>query len=456
MLVDSHAHLEDDKYSNDRAKVIENAGLAGLKYIINIGTDIEGNKISLKLAAEYDNIYCTLGLHPNYCSEVDEMSYDFINKNAANRKVVGIGETGLDYFRNTCSKEDQQKVFKRLISIAKEQCLPLVIHSRDASQDTIRIIKEENGQEAGGVLHCFTGDRMLLEEFLKLGFYIAVGGAVTYPNAAALRETIKDIPLSRLLLETDCPYLAPQSKRGQRNEPAFIKETAEKAAEIKGVTFETVSKWSFLNSVYLFKLGIKQRGTIVYEINNSLYINLTNRCSNHCSFCARNESTLVKGHNLAIDREPSAEEILKAAGDVSKYKEVVFCGFGEPTIRLSVLKEIAAKLKLKGSKVRIDTNGQGNLIHGRNILPELKGLVDAVSVSLNASNSDDYQRICFSQFKEAAYTGVKEFLKEAKKYIPEVTASVVTVPGIDVEACRKIAEEELKVSFRIRQFGRVG
>ncbi|MFH1073966.1 MAG: TatD family nuclease-associated radical SAM protein [Candidatus Firestonebacteria bacterium] len=456
MLVDSHAHLEDDKYSEDRTQVIENAKLAGLKYIVNIGTDVEGNKFSLKIASEYDNIYCTLGLHPHYGTDVEEAAYEYINVNAANKKVVGIGETGLDYFRNTCPKEEQHKVFRRLIGIAKKQCLPLVVHSRDASLDTIRIIKEENGQETGGVLHCFTGDHMLLDEFLKLGFYIAVGGAVTYPNAAALRESVKEIPLSRLLLETDCPYLAPQSRRGQRNEPAFLKETAEKVAEIKGITFENISKWTEINAGYLFKLGVNQRGKIVYEINGSLYINLTNRCSNHCSFCARNESKMVKGHDLTIDREPTAEEIVKAAGNISKYKEVVFCGFGEPMIRIEALREIAAAFKAKKAKIRIDTNGQGNLIQGRNILPELKGLVDAVSVSLNAPDQAGYQKICSSQFKEAAYSGVKEFLKEAKKYIPEVTATVVTVPGIDVEACRKVAEEELGVKFRVRKFGKVG
>ena len=456
MLVDSHAHLEDDKYSEDRDKVIKAANSAGVKYIVNSGTDDEGNKISLNIAEKYANIYCALGIHPNYCTDVDETSYSFISKNARNKKVVGIGETGLDYFRNTCSKEEQQKVFRRLIGIAKELCLPLVIHSRDASIDTVRIIKEENAQEAGGVLHCFTGDKMLLDEFLKLGFYIAVGGAVTYPNAAALREAVKEIPLSRLLLETDCPYLAPQSKRGERNEPAFIRETAQKVAELKGVSLDVISRWAEVNAGYLFKLGVQKRGKIVYEINGSLYINLTNRCSNHCTFCARNESLLVKGHDLAIDREPGADEIIKEAGDISKYKEIVFCGFGEPLIRLEVLKKIAANFKAKGAKIRIDTNGQGNLIHRRNILPELKGLIDAVSVSLNAADQAGYQKICVSQFKENAYSGVKEFLKEAKKYIPDVTASVVTFEGTDVEACRKIAEEDLKVKFRVRQFGKVG
>jgi TatD DNase family protein len=456
MLVDSHTHLDDEVFDPDRSYVIERALEAGVKYIVNIGTDFKGNTISLKLAGEYDNIYCTLGLHPNCCTEADDKFFEHFNENLKGRKVVGIGETGLDYYRNTCPKDTQQLYFRKLINIARKECLPLVIHNREATSDTIRILKEENAQEIGGVIHCFNGDRSLLAEALKMGFYIAIGGAVTFPKADELREAVKDIPLSRLLLETDCPYLAPRSNRGKRNEPSFIKETAEKVAEIKNVNLDVISNWAEINAGYVFKLGVKERGKIVYEINGALYINLTNRCSNHCSFCARNESTLVKGHDLAIEREPAAEEVISAAGDVSKYKEVVFCGFGEPMIRLDVLKKIAANFKAKGARIRIDSNGQANLIHRRNVLPELKGLVDAVSVSLNAPDASGYQKICASQFKEAAYHGVKEFIREANKYIPEVTASMVTVPGIDIEACRKVAEEELKVKFKIRQFGKVG
>ena len=456
MLIDTHVHLDDDKYAVDREKVIEAAQKSGVEYLINIGTDPDSNVFCLKTVVEYANIYCTLGIHPNYCTGVEEAVFEFIDKNAGQKKVAAIGETGLDYFHKISPKDEQERVFRRLIGLAKKHNLPLVIHSRDASQDTLKIMKSENVQEQGGVLHCFTGDRMMLQECLKMGFYIAVGGAVTYPSAAALREAVKDIPLSRLLLETDSPYLAPQSKRGQRNEPGFLKEIAEKIAEVKGESLETISRWSGTNAGYLFKLGVTKPGKIVYEINGSLYINLTNRCSNHCGFCARNESNMVKGHDLSLIREPGVEEIIKEAGDISRFKEVVFCGFGEPTIRLEALKKISAVFKAKGARIRVDTNGQGNLIHGRNILPELKGLVDAVSVSLNAPTAEKYQKMCSSQFGEAAFNGLKEFIVEAGKYIPEVTATMVTVPGVDVEACRRIVEDDLKVKFRVRQYGRVG
>jgi TatD DNase family protein len=164
---------------------------------------------------------------------------------------------------------------------------------------------------------------------------------------------------------------------------------------------------------------------------------------------------VVKGHDLELSREPDARELLEAIGDSKRYEEVVFCGFGEPLLRLDLVKSVAAELKKKGVKIRIDTDGQANLVYGRNILPELKGLVDAVSVSLNAENAQKYHRLCRSPFKEKGFEGVLDFLREAKKVIPEVTATALTMPGVDLEACRRLAEE-LGVKFRPRAYDEVG
>jgi TatD DNase family protein len=198
------------------------------------------------------------------------------------------------------------------------------------------------------------------------------------------------------------------------------------------------------------------KGKIVYPIRNSLYLNLTNRCSNRCTFCWKNASFVVKGHDLELSREPDDRELLQAIGDPKRYDEVVFCGFGEPLLRLDLVKTVAAELKKKGAKIRIDTDGQANLVYGRNILPELKGLVDAVSVSLNAENAQKYHRLCRSPFGEKGFEGVLEFLREAKKFIPEVTATALTMPGVDLEACRRLAEEGLGVKFRPRAYDEVG
>jgi TatD DNase family protein len=163
----------------------------------------------------------------------------------------------------------------------------------------------------------------------------------------------------------------------------------------------------------------------------------------------------VKGHNLRLADEPTAEDLVKEIGDPKKYDEIVFCGYGEPTLRLDVIKIVAAEVKKMGGRVRIDTNGHGSLIHKRNILPELAGIVDAVSVSLNAQNAELYEKISQPKFGPATYDAVKEFIREAKKYIPDVTATVVTVPGVDVEACRKITDE-LGAKLRVREYNVVG
>jgi len=198
--------------------------------------------------------------------------------------------------------------------------------------------------------------------------------------------------------------------------------------------------------------------SIAYPIGNSLYLNITNRCSNHCSFCIRYKSKLFnQKHPLWLEHEPSTEEVIAAIGDPSKYDEIVFCGYGEPLIRLDVVKEVAKRLHSQlptpssKLKLRVNTNGQANLFWGKNILPELKGLIDKIVISLDAQNAEVYQSICRSDYGEKAYPAVTEFIKEAKKYIPQVEASVVELPEVDIEACRKIAAE-LGVVFRVRPY----
>lgn len=191
--------------------------------------------------------------------------------------------------------------------------------------------------------------------------------------------------------------------------------------------------------------------SIVYPIGDSLYLNITNRCTNECGFCIRNMSRdFDNKYKLWIDQEPSAKEVIKAIGNPKKYKQIVFCGYGEPLIRLDIVKEVAKAIKGK-TKVRIDTNGHANLYWGRNILPELKGLIDIISISLNAENADKYNKFCRPLLGEKSYSAVKEFIKEAKKYIPEVEATIVGLPTVKKKACEKIAKE-LGVNFRVRPY----
>lgn len=189
---------------------------------------------------------------------------------------------------------------------------------------------------------------------------------------------------------------------------------------------------------------------IAYELEGSLYLNLTNACPNKCLFCVREYAPGVGGYQLWLDRDPSAEEVIAAAGDISPYREVVFCGYGEPTCRLDTLLHVARNLHGRGVPLRLNTNGLGNLIAGRDILPELAGCIDVVSVSLNAADSEEYQRLCRPAFGERAFPAVLDFIRRAKEYIPRVVASVVPFEGLDLEACRRLAGE-LGADFRIRQ-----
>jgi TatD DNase family protein len=340
--------------------------------------------------------------------------------------------------------------------LAKDTGKPLIIHDREAHDDVVRIMQEEHAAEIGGVLHCFSGDLIMARKCVEMGFYISFAGPLTYPKNDALRAIAQALPIDVMLVETDCPYLSPQNRRGKRCEPAYVRTTAEKLAELKGLTLEDVARITSLNAWRLFGIGeVDQSTRIAYVIRNSLYLNITNRCTNSCTFCAKFHDFTVKGHQLCLEREPGIEEVMTAIGDPSSYDEVVFCGYGEPLIRLDVVKAVAGYLKQKNITVRINTDGQANLVHNRNILPELSGLVDSISVSLNAADAATYQQVCRSEFGEQGYAALKDFLVEAKKYIPSVIATAVTLPGIDIEACRKVAEV-LQVEFRERIYNEVG
>ena len=263
------------------------------------------------------------------------------------------------------------------------------------------------------------------------------------------------MPVEKLLLETDCPFLAPQPKRGKRNEPSYLQYTIPVLAELYKLTVEDIKRITSLSAMNLFGIAQSDRKPeIAYVIRNSLYLNITSRCPNKCVFCSRETAPYVKGYYLGTDNEPTIEELKDAIGDPSGYDEVVFCGFGESTERLDVLKEIAGYLKERGSKVRLDTNGLGDLINGRSISEELEGLIDTICISLNTNIEEEYQKLCHSEYDDP-YPALISFIKKARDYIPDVMISIVGMPEIDVEACRKIADD-LGVRFRVREYNNVG
>jgi len=240
-LIDSHTHLDDDQFDQDRAATIERARAAGVERMIAIGTgggppDLEAG---LRLATQYECMLATVGVHPHDAAKATDETFTRLSELAMHQKVVAIGEIGLDYHYDFSPRDVQRAVFSRQLAISREAALPIVIHTREAWDDTFAILGREWRGE--GILHCFTGDAAQARQALDAGFSLAFGGVLTFPKAEAVREAARIAPADRLLIETDCPYLAPVPHRGKRNEPAFVIETARRLAEVRGQAVEEIA-----------------------------------------------------------------------------------------------------------------------------------------------------------------------------------------------------------------------
>ena len=241
-LFDTHAHLDAYQFDEDREEMIQRAKDAGVDLIVNIGFDRKTIPTTMDLIEKYDFIYAAIGWHPVESIYMQEGDLEWIEELCKHPKVVAIGEIGLDYHWDTSPKDVQERVFREQIRLAKKLKMPIVIHNRDAHADVVRILKEEDAAEIGGIMHCFSGSWEIAKQCLDMNFYISFGGPVTFKNARVPKEVLKQVPLDRLLIETDCPYLAPHPNRGKRNEPSYVSLVAETVAEIKGKTLEEIAK----------------------------------------------------------------------------------------------------------------------------------------------------------------------------------------------------------------------
>jgi TatD DNase family protein len=422
----------------------------------------------VEIAEKYEGVFACVGFHPHEAGKADERSLRAMEELSLHPKVVGIGEIGLDYHDPAgVPRRVQQDALRAQLDIARRRDLPVVIHARDANGDTMDIIEQairENpswrsrtvipGSRSSvpkGVFHCFSGDEALAWRVINLGFAISLPGVVTFKNAGLAAEVASSISAEHLLLETDSPYLAPVPFRGKRNEPMHIPLIAEKIASLQNLAVDDIARATSYGAFRMFGIGAPGKPEIVYRLKDSLYINMTIRCNADCVFCDRKGEAVIKGHNLRIDREPTPREVIESIGDPTRYREIVFCGYGEPTIRLDALKEVAAWVKARGGKTRINTDGHGNVIHKRNIVPELAGLIDAVSISLNSTDPVQYGALM--RLDGAKYfAAMIEFAKEAVKVIPHVVMTVVDLDEVDKEKARSLVENEIGATFITRPY----
>lgn len=456
--VDSHFHPDLEGLRQDVGGVLDRGRQAGVCAFVAVAAGIGSWENTVRLAREHDDLYATVGCHPHDVKDLDEAGFARIAELARAAEVVAVGETGLDYFYKLSPREQQIAWFERHLELAREVGKPAVVHARDSLDDLVAIAAKAAAQGVRGVVHCYTGDAATARRLMELGWLVSFTGILTFRNADELRATARALPIDRLMIETDAPYLAPVPYRGKGpNEPAYVVRVAETLAELFGLTVADVARITTENARRFFGLDLETHFEIAYRIRDSLYLNITNRCTIACVFCGKFKDFTVKGHDLRLrGGEPSVERIVAAIGDPSGIDEIVFCGYGEPTLRLDVIREVGAHVHRMGKRVRLNTDGLGNLIHGRDIVPELVGVVDTLSVSLNAQDAPTYARICPSKHGEAAYPKLLEFLRSAKAHGLDVQASVVApLDGVDVEACRRIADA-IGVRLRVRPFDEIG
>ncbi|MCX7017534.1 MAG: TatD family hydrolase [bacterium] len=460
MYIDTHSHLHARDYASDLAEVIARARGAGVETVALIGEDAADSLRAAELANKDDIFIIAAGLHPHRAAAWSDDEAGVIRdlvKRAP--RAAAIGEIGLDYHYDHATRRQQRAAFTAQLALARECGMPVVVHCREAYEDAISILREHAG-ELRGVMHCWFGSIEQARAFVDMGFMLGIGGAVTFPKAAELCDVVRAVPLDHIVLETDAPYMTPAPHRGERNEPAHIPLIASRIAELRGLHAGDVARVTLLNSARLFGLDVENRPVIAYPIRDSLYINLTNRCTALCVFCDRLGGATVKGHNLRLRHEPARDEIIAAigaSGGAGRWDEVVFCGYGEPALRFDLMLDLARWLKGPGGarQVRLNTNGHADLINKRPTLPEMSGLIDMVSVSLNAADEETYNRLVRPFDRRNSWRAMIQFLRDARGYIPNIQATAVAYPGLDLEPVRALATS-FGASFRVRHYNEVG
>ena len=251
-LIDTHAHLDFDDYNKDRKEVLNRARKIGVEKIVNIGADLEGSRRAVKLADRYDDIYAVVGIHPHEADTVNEKSLTVIKDLAASPKVKAIGECGLDFYYDNSPREIQKKAFGKQLELALELKLPVVIHSRESAAETLEILDKTADFAQKLIFHCYAYGPEEIEEIIKRDYYVAFGGLITFNSAQPIRDALKKMPLDRILLETDAPYLTPSPNRGKRNEPAYLEYIVKKAAEIKDISVEEMGRITTENAERIY------------------------------------------------------------------------------------------------------------------------------------------------------------------------------------------------------------
>jgi TatD DNase family protein len=455
MLVDSHVHLDMRQFAEDLDGVVSRARAAGVGEMLQVCYDAGSIDDTIALTERYPEVYGAAGIHPHDARSWNAGLEKRLEAALGEKRIIAAGEMGLDYYRDLSPRETQRDVFRRQIGIACSFKKPIIVHSREAFSDVVTILREEGASKVGGIFHAFPGGVDEATRVLDLGFLIGIGGTLTY-KSSKLPEMASRLPSSAFVLETDCPYLPPEPYRGKRNEPAYVSLVRDRLAAIRGVDAADIERAAEANYRRLLHRERRRAPAVAYALKESIYVNVTRACTNNCGFCfrSRRENSFY-GYNLNLVTDPTVPEMVEAVTALAKsgrHREIVFCGYGEPTCRIADVLKAAGELKRLGLPLRLDTNGHGNMINGRDVVGDLARVFDGVSISLNAHDRQSYVRLCRPDAGEKAFDAVLDFIRRAAESSMECTVTVIDHPAVDIEASRTLVAGIPGARFRVRKY----
>jgi TatD DNase family protein len=419
-MIDSHCHLNLSQFEDDFDETVGRALGDGVTAMMNIGYDRDSARDTMGLIERYPFIYGAVGVHPHDAEKLDDDLYNEITGYLDHPRVVAVGEIGLDFYRDLSPREVQRDVFVRMLRLARERGKPVVIHCRDAFEDVVATLAAE-GSGYRGIFHAFNGTEEEARRVLDLGFHIGVGGVVTYRNSP-LSRTVASIPLNRMVLETDSPYLTPHPLRGHRNEPAYVARVAREVASILKVTPAELDAATDRN--YLEAMGIppEQAPRGVYRVKDTVYIQTT------------------PGPFAGLD-----------AIDTAGVAEAVVCGFGEPLEHKDRVVDAARWAAERGLRVRLHTAGLGNMIAGADVTPELAEYVDEVVVAFHGTTAAQHEQTAQAGVDPKAFEAMRDFMRRALGAGMDAVCEFVAAPHFEAEPCREFARE-LGAQYDIRMY----
>lgn len=426
-MIDSHVHLDHPAFAEDLDGVLAHAVEDGVSALMNVGFDRTSARTTADLVEKYPFFYGIVGTHPHDAVSHDEAFEDELAQYLDQPRILGIGEIGLDFYYDHSPRPVQREVFRQMLRLAGITDKPIVIHCRDAGDEVLDILTS-NSKEYSGIFHAFSGDAVMTRRVLELGFYLGIGGVSTYKNSRLL-EITRTVPLERLVLETDSPYLAPHPFRGRRNEPAFVRFVAEALARTHAVSPEEVIRRTTENFFAAMKTKRKTQPPPVYKIGNNVYIHTAEG---------------AEPGQLAV----LAQEVADGVGSVT---EAVICGYTDPLEHLDQVTAIATRLKSRGIPVRLVAGVRGHAVATPEIMRALAGSVGAVSVRMYGCNAAQHEKAVMTGRGSAAFDSLVEFTKASLAAGIDTECQFVAVPKTKVELCRELAGK-LGARFSVRTY----